>query len=151
MTDFNLCCVCLVAVPFLAVGLIYMDFICTKSGYLRHIPVSSRSSLFGYLGSLRVSLASLWHWTLSLWLLYGHTYGLVAAANVSRLWYFKLITLSFHVTVCKKDLKRTDYRKADKMRPGIWYLILAVAYLIISCWSTYFVCTMYVAVNDTIC
>ena len=37
------------------------------------------------------------------------------------------------------------------MRPGIWYLILAFAYLIISCWSLYFVCTMYAAVIETLC
>ena len=37
------------------------------------------------------------------------------------------------------------------MRPGIWYLILAFAYLLISVWSLYFVCTMYVAVNETLC
>ena len=49
-------------------------------------------------------------------------------------------------TVCKKDHSRTDYRKADKMRPGIWYLILASGYLAISLWSLYFVCTMHVAV-----
>ena len=53
--------------------------------------------------------------------------------------------------VCKKDHTRTDYRKAEKMRPGIWYLILAVGYLLISIWSLYFVCTMFVAVTKTIC
>ena len=37
------------------------------------------------------------------------------------------------------------------MRPGIWYLILAVAYLLISIWSLYFVCTMYSAVRITLC
>ena len=37
------------------------------------------------------------------------------------------------------------------MRPGIWYLVLAFAYLGISCWSLYFVCTMYAAVVDTLC
>jgi len=37
------------------------------------------------------------------------------------------------------------------MRPGIWYLILAFAYLTISIWSLYFVCTMYVAVEQTLC
>ena len=62
-----------------------------------------------------------------------------------------LLTNDIPVTVCKKDLKRTDYRKADKMRPGIWYLILAIAYLIVSCWSLYFVCTMYIAVKKTVC
>ena len=52
---------------------------------------------------------------------------------------------------CKKDHSRTDYRKADKMRPGIWYLILAFAYILISIWSLYFVCSMYFSVQKTIC
>ena len=55
------------------------------------------------------------------------------------------------LSVCKKDHTRTDYRKADKVRPGIWYLILACTYLVISIWSLYFVCTMYVAVKETLC
>lgn len=37
------------------------------------------------------------------------------------------------------------------MRPGIWYLILASGYLAISLWSLYFVCTMYIAVQNTLC
>ena len=37
------------------------------------------------------------------------------------------------------------------MRPGIWYLILALGYLLVSIWSLYFVCTMYVAVRATVC
>lgn len=37
------------------------------------------------------------------------------------------------------------------MRPGIWYLILAFAYLLISIGSLYIACTMYVAVSKTIC
>ena len=47
---------------------------------------------------------------------------------------------------CKKDHSRTDYRKAEKMRPGIWYLILASGYLLITIWSLYFACTMYASV-----
>ena len=37
------------------------------------------------------------------------------------------------------------------MRPGVWYLILAVGYFAISIWSLYFVCTMYASVQDSIC
>ena len=53
--------------------------------------------------------------------------------------------------VWKIDHSRTDYRKVEKMRPGVWYLILAIAYLLISIWSLYFVCTMYVSVSKTLC
>ena len=74
------------------------------------------------------------------------------AANVSNLdKNQKTNKFLISVTACKKDHSRTDYRKADKMRPGIWYLILAVAYLLISIWSLYFVCTMYSAVRITLC
>ena len=64
--------------------------------------------------------------------------------------FFKATKLTFS-EVYKKDHTRTDFRKAQKMRPGIWYLILASAYLIITCWSLYFVCTMYAAVILTLC
>lgn len=37
------------------------------------------------------------------------------------------------------------------MRPGVWYLILAVGYFAISIWSLYFVCTMFASVQDSIC
>ena len=79
-------------------------------------------------------------------------YAYVDAANVSNLVKNeKANKFLISVTACKKDHSRTDYRKADKMRPGIWYLILAVAYLLISIWSLYFVCTMYSAVRITLC
>ena len=81
----------------------------------------------------------------------------VDVANVSNRKIFKFPPirapsnyLTF-ITACKKDHSRTDYRKADKMRPGIWYLILASTYLVITIWSLYFVCSMYFSVQDTIC
>ena len=33
--------------------------------------------------------------------------------------------------VCKKDYTRSDYRKEEKNKPGIWYLIVAVLMLLI--------------------
>lgn len=51
----------------------------------------------------------------------------------------------------KKDPTRSDYRKADKIRPGVWFIILAVLYLGLTAWALYFACTMYVTVKETIC
>ena len=53
--------------------------------------------------------------------------------------------------VWKKDPVRSDYRKADKLRPLIWYLVLATAYLAVTAWSLYMVCTLYVVVTDSLC
>ena len=74
-------------------------------------------------------------------------FGVIIAVNI-----IILIILWPYVCVrgcckrCKKDHTRTDYRKAEKMRPAVWYLILASAYLVLSIWSLYFVCSMYAAV-----
>ena len=59
-------------------------------------------------------------------------YAFVDAAKVSLSSCKNSSFVLLSITGCKKDHTRTDYRKAEKMRPGIWYLILAFGYLLIS-------------------
>jgi hypothetical protein len=41
---------------------------------------------------------------------------------------------------CKKDHTRSDYRKSEKMRPAIWYLVMSALLFFLALWSLYSVC-----------
>ena len=53
--------------------------------------------------------------------------------------------------VCKKDYTRSDYRKEEKNKPGIWYLIVAVLMLLIDLVIMFELVNVYFITKQTIC
>ena len=52
---------------------------------------------------------------------------------------------------CKKDHTRTDYRKADKNRPGVYYLVCGVLMLIVDMLIIYQTINVFFYTSDSIC
>ena len=79
-------------------------------------------------------------------------FGIVLAIDlVTMAVLFPFVCVRSCGSACKRDITRSDYRKADKVRPGVWYLALALVYLGISLWSIYFACSMYTSVRESLC
>ena len=52
---------------------------------------------------------------------------------------------------CKKDHTRSDYRKAEKNRPGVWYLICAVFMILVQMSIMFELTNVYFFSKDTLC
>ena len=52
---------------------------------------------------------------------------------------------------CKKDHTRTDYRKEEKNRPGVWYLIIAVLMMIVDLLLLYEITNVFFYSKETLC
>ena len=53
--------------------------------------------------------------------------------------------------VCKKDYSRSDYRKEEKNKPGIWYLIVAIIMLVIDLLIVFELVNVFFISKQTIC
>ena len=52
---------------------------------------------------------------------------------------------------CKKDHTRSDYRKEEKNKPGIWYLIVAILMLVIDLFIIFELINVYFISKQTVC
>ena len=52
---------------------------------------------------------------------------------------------------CKRDHTRSDYRKEEKNRPGVWYLICGVLMLITDLLILYEMTNVFFYTNETLC
>lgn len=52
---------------------------------------------------------------------------------------------------CKKDHTRSDYRKEEKNKPGIWYLIVAILMLLIDLFIIFELINVFYISKQTIC
>ena len=52
---------------------------------------------------------------------------------------------------CKKDHTRSDYRKAEKLRPAIFYLIFSTLLMALTIWSIYTMSFIFEMSRGTLC
>ena len=76
-----------------------------------------------------------------------HTHAHAAAAEVSENGFHNMKLF----IACKKDHTRSDYRKAEKNRPGVWYLICAFIMILLQFLIMFELGNVFFFARDSLC